>query len=414
MDDEWEAARLRHLLPQASQKQIDDLVGKLRIYWHIMPTLRQAKMVAWDMVKQYAAPFPGVDFNNSELTVIYPTGNKLRLVGADDPDSLRGPGLAGCSFDEYSQIAGRAFSEVISKALADHLGYAIFSGTIQGEDQLFRMYHAMKDTAEWYSVWQDVERSLETEAGATITAIKTAMEDERKLVLAGQMSQEEYDQEWFLSHIAAVKGAIYANEIAKAHAEGRVTSVPYEPTLPVDTDWDLGYRAATAIWFSQTTRGGEVRLIDYFEASGEGLPFYAQVLKDRGYVYGKHWAPHDIQVHELGTGHSRLETARSLGINFELTPRLQKGTRGELEEGIHAVRMLFPRCWFDETKCKAGLSALTHYRRSFNTRMEEFRTAPVEDWSNHGADAFRGLAARQGDRVMTQARVDMPESFAWA
>jgi hypothetical protein len=142
-----------------------------------------------------------------------------------------------------------------------------------------------------------------------------------------------------------------------------------------------------------------VRLIDYVEGSGQGFPFYAQILAEKsqtkGYVYGTHWAPHDISVRELGTGKSRIETARSLGIHFETSPRLLRGeARSEVEEGINAVRVLLPRCWFDEQACEAGLEALQHYRRDFNLRLNEFTAVPVHDWASHGSDAFRGLAVR--------------------
>ena len=106
-----------------------------------------------------------------------------------------------------------------------------------------------------------------------------------------------------------------------------------------------------------------MRLIDYYENSGEGLPFYAGVLKDKGYVYGEHWAPHDIRVRELGTGKSRLETAQSHGIDFQVVPDIG------LDDGIDAARLLLPRCWFDEEKCRVGLEALTFYRKAHNERL---------------------------------------------
>jgi phage terminase large subunit len=165
--------------------------------------------------------------------------------------------------------------------------------------------------------------------------------------------------------------------------------VPIDPILPVDTDWDLGVGDSTAIWFSQSLRSGELRVIDYYEASGEGLPHYAHVLQQKGYTYGSHWAPFDIEVKELGSGRSRLETARTLGIKFKIAPRVS------VEDGIHAARMLFPRCWFDETRCAKGLEALQHYRRDYNSRLNEFKPAAVHDWASHGSDAFRYLALRQ-------------------
>jgi hypothetical protein len=124
------------------------------------------------------------------------------------------------------------------------------------------------------------------------------------------------------------------------------------------------------------------------------LQHYANVLQNRGYVYGTHWAPHDIAVRELGSGKSRLDVAAGLGLKFEITPRITGAAGVEVEEGIAAARLLLGRCWFDERKCKAGLEALSHYRRDFNSRINEFKATPVHDWASHAADAFRGLAVR--------------------
>jgi phage terminase large subunit len=371
------------------------------------------------MLKEFSAPIPGVKQNNSDLEITYPNGNKVRLIGADDPDRLRGPALSGLSLDEYSQIHASVFGEVLSKALGDHLGYAIFAGTIKGKDQLYDTYQAAKGNEDWYAVWQDIDTSLATEAGPTLAALTRALDDDRKLVLRGLMTQAEFDQEWYLAPEAAIKGAIYGAELAAARVAGRITRVPFDPALPVDTDWDLGIGDATAIWFSQSLRTGEVRLIDYYEASGESIQHYAKVLKDRatelGYVYGSHWGPHDVTVRELGTGKTRVETAREHGISFKVTPRLTGAQAGEVEEGINAVRLLLARCWFDEKRTEAGLEALLHYRRDFNTRLDEFKATPVHDWASHGADAFRGLAVRHQVPVEARKRPPVEESrvYAW-
>jgi phage terminase large subunit len=414
MDDSWELARLRYLLPN-DEAAVQGLMKKRRIYWHVMPTLSQAKTVAWDMLKDISRPIPGVRPNASDLEVTYPNGNKVRLRGADDPDSLRGPGLRGLSLDEYSQIPSSAFDQVLSKALGDQVGYCIFSGTIQGKDQLYKIYQAAKSSDDWFSMWQDIDESLRTEEGPTITALMRAMDDDRKLVRQGVMTQAAFDQEWYLSHEAAIKGAIYGAEMAAARKAGRVTRVPYDPALPVDTDWDIGVGDSTSIWFSQSLKTGEVRVIDYYENSGEGIQHYAKVLQGqmdeigddaqqtairaanerrRRYVYGSHWGPHDIAVQEFGTGKTRIETAAGFGIKFQVTPRMTAGGQGEVEEGINAVRLLLPRCWFDDECTEAGREALTHYRRDFNTRLDELKPTPVHNWASHGADAFRGLAVR--------------------
>jgi hypothetical protein len=156
-----------------------------------------------------------------------------------------------------------------------------------------------------------------------------------------------------------------------------------------------------AIWFSQSLRSGEVRLVDYYEASGEGFPHYVSILKDKGYVYGKHYPPHDIAVRELGTGKSRKEVAKSLGLTFEEPmPAL------DLADGINAARLLLAQCWFDEAKCAKGIECLRQYRKAFNSRLNEFTGTPVHNVFSHGADAFRGLAVRH--KLPKDARAPTP------
>jgi phage terminase large subunit len=356
----------------------------------------------WDRLKYYASVVPGVKFNEAELLVRYPSGHKFQLFGADNPDALRGPAFSGLSFDEYSQQPRNIFSEVLSKGLGDHLGYALFVGTIKGRDHLWQTWHATKDSPDWFSLWQDCDQSLATEDGPTIKLLETAMADDRKLIEQGLMSQEEYDQEWFLSTEAAIKGQWYQKELRACRESGRIGRVPYDAALPVDTTWDLGMNDTTAIWFTQSTPGGEVRCIDYYEANAEGLPHYVKVLADRGYTYGKHWAPHDIAVRELGTGKSRIETARGLGLTFMVVPNIP------IEDGIHAARLLFSRCWFDEKKCEPGINALRNYRKSYNAALQEFKGTPVHDWASNGSDAYRYLAVRHKTPVVETRTAGAP------
>jgi phage terminase large subunit len=402
LDNQWEARRLRTLLPSISDSQLKDLLAE-RTYWHVMPTFHQAKLTgAWATLKRIALCIPGAKPNESEMLMTYPNGNKVQLIGADKPDRLRGPGLSGLSLDEYSQIPSNAFGEVLSKSLADHLGYCIFSGTIKGTDQLYDTYQAGKGSPDWFALWQDVDVSLATEEGATITALRQAMEDDRKLVLQGIMAQAEFDQEWYLSPEAAIKGAFYMEHMKKLRENGHITRVPYDPSMPVDTDWDLGLDAM-AIWFSQTTRSGEIRFIDYHEDIGGGIEEAIKVVKgqsgdakfaerDRrraGYIYGQHWGPHDIETREISSGTTRRQLAFSHGLKFEVTPKIA------LADGITAVQAMLPLCFFDETHTARGLDCLRQYKRTYQQKFNQFSSTPVHDWASHGADSCRGHAVRR-------------------
>jgi hypothetical protein len=132
---------------------------------------------------------------------------------------------------------------------------------------------------------------------------------------------------------------------------------------------------------------GDVHLIDYYENSGVGLDHYAQVLQEKGYVYEQHVLPHDVQVKELGTGKSRLETLDNLGVRpVEIAPKLR------VDDGIQAVRSMLDRCWFDEKKCDRGVEMLRQYQRDFDEKMKTWRGRPRHDFTSHGADSFRYLA----------------------
>lgn len=345
---------------------------------YIGPTYTQGKSVAWDYMQFYGRPIPGTSFNQSELRVDYPNQGQARIFGADNPDALRGIYLDRAVLDEFGLHPAKTFSEVIGPTLVDRGGSALFLGTPNGKNQFYEIaQHAKEREAAGDPEWFFREYK----------ASETGLLDAAYLAQARSlMTADEYAQEFECSFEAAVKGAIYAAELDAARTAGRIREVPIDPALPVQTVWDLGVGDATSIWFVQMLRSGEVRLVDYYEASGEGLPHYAGVLQSKGYVYGTHWAPHDIAVKELGSGRSRLETAFSLGIKFQIAPNVP------VEDGIHAARMLLPRCYFDAVKCKAGLEALSHYRRDYNQRLNEFKATPVHDWASHGADAFRYLA----------------------
>ena len=361
----------------------------------IAPTYTQAKAIAWDYLAHYSSQIPGVDPKVSELAMNFSQCSaengfaQVRLFGADNPDSLRGLYFDGVVLDEYGLMPPKVFSEVLRPALSDRQGWALFLGTPAGKNQFYEVIQQAKDDPEWFY--------------AMHRASETGIIDPIELAAARKdMTADEYAQEYECSFEASIKGAIFAGELERARASGQITRIGVDPVLPVDTDWDLGVGDSTSIWFSQSLRSGEVRLIDYHEASGEGLPYYAQVLKQKGYTYGTHWAPHDIQVRELASGRSRLEAAASLGIRFQVAPNVA------LEDGIHAARMLFPRCWFDSEKCKAGLEALQHYRRDYNSRLNEFKATPVHDWSSHAADSFRYLSVRQKTPVEKQKTVMAP------
>ena len=199
----------------------------------------------------------------------------------------------------------------------------------------------------------------------------------------------KYDWIWEGNPKRIAEGSYYGRLLQAAQNEGRIGCVPVEPNLLVHTAWDLGVADSTAIWFFQylpSGRFGEWRFVDYYEASGEGLAHYAHVLAAKGYRYGQHIGPHDLAVRELGSGKSRIETARSLGLTFTIAKNLP------VVDGIEAVRQVLAAAWFDRTACDRGLRCLWGYQRAYDDARACFKPSPLHDWTSHGADALRYAA----------------------
>ena len=213
------------------------------------------------------------------------------------------------------------------------------------------------------------------------------LDAERRQCLASD--PDKYDWIWEGNPRVIAEGSYYGKLLQQADEQGRIGKVPVEPNLLVNTAWDLGMSDSTAIWFFQhlpVGHIGEWRFVDYYEASGEGLAHYAEVLAQKGYRYGVHLAPHDIAVRELGTGKSRLETARGLGINFAAVKNLP------IMDGVEAARQVLAASYFDREKCAKGLNCLYGYKREWDDARAAFRDYPLHDWTSHGADAFRYAA----------------------
>lgn len=404
LDNDWEAARLRFLEPKFTHAEIKELLEHRR-YAHILPSLVQAKGVAWGPLKRVAEVVPGVKTNESELSITYPNGNIVRLFGADNPDSFRGHPFSGVSYDEYSQHPPNIHGEVISKALADHLGYGIFAGTIKGKNHLYRTYEAAKGNANWFALWQDVDATLATEEGGTITAIRRSMEDDLEQIQQGLMTQAEYDQEWYLSPTAAIKGAYYGKELDKAIREKRVGIVPYDPALRVYDVWDLGKGPKMAVGMFQRS-GRHMQMIDFLQGKeSDGLPQLIAELQKKPYVWGKHFAPHDIRATDIGTGKTRLETAASLGWRFDVVPDIG------VDDGINAGRLMFARLWIDDTKCQMFIDAIGQYRQEWDERKGMFRDIPLHDWTSHPADMYRYAAVVEDKMTNEKPKLDTRSSI---
>ena len=339
-------------------------------YVFISPYRLQGKATAWDYLKTYAGKIPGTKFNESELRCDFATGARITIVGAENDQALRGVFLDGAVCDETQNIKPGLFPEVIRPALADRKGWCVFIGTPKGQNYCYDLHKQAKETKDWFT--------------CVFKASETKILDSEELEAARSvMSPDLFDQEFECSFQAAITGSYYGAIIENLSINKRITDVPYDEDLDTETWWDLGMNDQTCIWFVQRFKD-EIRLIDYYENSGEGLDHYAKILNNRGDEYSRHIAPHDIKVRELGNfGKSRLESALELGIEFDIAPKLS------IEDGIEAVRKALPNCWFDKSKCQKAIEYLKAYQKKWDEKNQCFKNKPMHNFASHCADAFR-------------------------
>ena len=340
---------------------------------YIAPYLSQAKAVAWDYALEYTIDIPDIKINHSELRIDFNNGSRFRLYGADNYNAMRGLYFDAIVCDEMADFPHSAWPTVLRPSLTDRKGSCTFISTPKGKNEFWELYEHAKSDPSW---WSGMYKASQT------NILDPEELEEAKIT----MGEDRYEQEFECSFEAAIVGAYYAMEMKTAMQDNRITTVPYDPSVGVVTAWDLGIGDSTAIWFAQYV-GQEIRVIDYYENSGVGLDHYAKELSNKNYHYMDHILPHDVQVKELGTGKSRLETLHNLGIqDVTIAPKLA------IEDGIQAARSMLNRCWFDEEKCNRGIEALRQYRREFDEKNKTWRGKPLHDWTSHGADAWRYLA----------------------
>jgi phage terminase large subunit len=364
--------------------------------YYVLPTYTQAKRVMWNGLTDQRRRM--LDFipsaivrsrNENELRVVFVNGSQLSFVGSEQLDALMGTNPSRLVFSEYALQRPDAW-DYLRPILTQNGGKVLFVTTPRGRNHAWQLYaHAERDPS-WYAARltvADTRRDAEGEDGQPVIS-EAAIDRER---LEG-MPENLVAQEFYCSFAEAVSGAVFGREVAAAEAEQRITAVPHDEGRPVVAAWDIG-AGVTAITLAQVF-ATRVAIIDYVELTeGPSLQEAARRLAQKPYLIREHLMPHDFRQPEWTSERSRMGTARGLGMKVRVLPRVS------VEEGIHAARLLLPRCWFDERQTRELIAALTAYKREWDEDTKVFTVKPRHDWASHGADSFRYLALglRDGD-----------------
>ncbi len=350
-------------------------------YAYIAPTYAQAKDVAWSYLKHFSAPIPGIDPRESDLSVEYPNGARIRLYGADNYDRMRGLYHDGVTIDEPAQMDPRAWPEVIRPTLSDYVGWATFIGTPAGRDWFYHVDR--KEDGSPADGW--FRRTLKASATGIIPP------EELKSLREG-LTQDQYDREFECSFDAAIVGAYYAQMMAKAQSDGRIGRVAADPLLPLRAFHDIGGSGGLAdaytIWIVQWV-AQEIRVIDYYESVGQVLAFHVNWMRQRGYEKAINYLPHDGVESDKITGKRYEDHWRDAGFNVE--PPVKNQGKGAALRRVEALRRVADQIWWNEATTASGRNAIVHYHEK-RDETRNIGLGPEHNWASHAADSIGMMA----------------------
>src|SRR5215204_3296282 len=360
--------------------------------WHCLPEFQQGRKAIWTAVNPHTGrrrideAFP-LEIREStldnEMFIRFKNGSTWQIIGSDRYDATVGSSPMGITYSEWALSNPSAWA-YHRPMLAENDGWALFITTPRGRNHAKAMYDYAVSDQGWFAELLTVHHTGALSSEQCAEAMR-----EYAALYGADVGRAQFEQEYLCSFNAAILGAFYALEMAQVRVEGRVAEIEALPDRPVHRAWDLGVTDDTSIWWFQAV-GPQLYILDHYAASGVGLEHYRDVIaekeKQHGWLHGDDHVPHDARIKEWGSGRTRVETMRSLGLNPLLVPA------ATLNDGINAVRRTLPLCVFHPRCEDGGLSALEQYRREWDDEKKAFRASAVHDWTSHPADAMRYLA----------------------
>ena len=361
-------------------------------YWHCLPEYAQARKAIWAAVNPHTGKrrideaFPHElrsSTNEQEMFIRFINGSTWQAIGSDRYNSLVGAGVAGFVGSEWA-LANPSAWAYIRPMLEENDGWAAFITTPRGRNHAKSMVDMAQGNPRWFSEVLSIH-----DTGALSPAQLEESLAEYIALYGEDIGTAQFEQEYECSFNAAILGAFYAREMAAVRKEGRIDEIEAIPGRPVHRAWDIGVKDDTSIWWFQVV-GTQVFILDCYSQSGVGVDHYAEVVHKRneehGWKSGIDFVPHDAKIKEWGSGRTRVETMKMLGLNPQLCVNATK------MDGINAARQTLARCVFHPRTEAQGLSALEQYRREWDDDKKAFKISEVHDWASHLADAFRYLA----------------------
>lgn len=360
---------------------VDKALERRGLYLYLLPVIDQTRKAIFEAMTIDGMPFLDFipkelvkDINKSQMKITLINGSIIRFGGSDSWESHIGANALGIVYSEWSQSDENAY-RYLRPMLTASGGFALFVTTPRGKNHAYDLFQRARNLDDWFTYHLTIDDTKH------ISLDDIAREQSEDETLSDDLVQQEY----YCSFEYGASGQFYNEAINKMRLEHRLSLCAYDSRYPVHTAWDLGYNDPTCIIFFQYING-VVKIFDYIEKQREDLEYFVKLIKSKDYVYGTHVVPHDIKVHELGTGATRLEMAASLGLNLTVSKNLS------IEDGINTVQNVLKRTWIDEPHCSRLIKCLENYRAQKNEKTNTYSRDPQHTWASHGSDAMRYLA----------------------
>lgn len=356
------------------------------LYLYCLPTFAQARSVIFEGKTNTGSDFlsmipPEVisRIRTDSMSINLVNGSIIRLVGSDNYDrSIVGSNPRMIVFSEYALCDENAYKLAALPIIRGNGGKVALISTPRGKNHMYELYQIAKNSPEWYTQFLTVDDTQHM-----------SVEEIQKEIASGEISESLALQEYWCSFQHGDEHSYYAKYINNMRLKGRITTVDFEPYHKVYTAWDLGLKDKTVIIFFQVI-GDSVRIFDYYENSDKPIPHYAQVIRNKaedGYLFEKHFPPHDVMQRESARGLTKKELYAEAGVKFT------EPVYVEIEDGIELVRKTLSKIWIDEKKCAPLIKALENYSEEYDTKRKIYRGRPKHDNHSHAADAMRYLCA---------------------
>lgn len=339
-----------------------------------------------------------------EMALALKVGAEIRFAGSDSYDALMGGSYAGVVFDEWALADPLAWG-YLKPILEENDGWALFITTPRGSDHAKTMWDTASRDPKWVT-------SFRTVADTGIFSPQQLDEQHREYIeLYGPDEGEAmFRQEMYCDFSVPVSGSYYGSMIRQMESDNRITRVPYDPNLPCDTTWDIGYGDATSIWWVQPVRTtGEFRWIDHYEGRRQDVKEYAKVVLRKPYAVRAHYLPADAKAgHLAAAGKTVAAQLERLGI----TPQYFGKGNVDYDQQIQSVRALLPMSVMDGVKCHFGIDALKNYHSAYKVARRSYSINPVHDWSSHAATSMANYALfKLEDKILARGTPALDKPF---